>query len=267
MADPYLEANRELWDAWTGIHEHSEFYDLPGFLAGQSRLDTVELDLGDVKDKSLLHLQCHFGLSTLSWARLGARVTGVDFSERAIALARRVSQQASLSADFVCSSIYDLPAALSGEFDIVFTSHGVLSWLPDLEGWAKVIAHFLKRGGTFYIVEAHPTAYVFDDENAMDLSVRFPYFHSAKPERSEVKGSYADREADHAGVEYFWAHSVGDILTSLIAAGLRIESFREYPMLAWKMFPFMEMDEAGWWHLPDQFPDLPLMFSLRATKE
>lgn len=268
MNDPYLDANRELWDAWTGIHEGSKFYDLPGFVAGESRLDSVELELGDIKGKSLLHLQCHFGLGTLSWARLGARVTGVDFSERAIALARRVSRQTGLAADFVCSNLYDLPAVLSGEFDIVFTSHGVLTWLPDLEGWARVIARFLKRGGIFYIVEAHPFAYVFDDaENAQELRVRFPYFHSDQPDRSEVKGSYAEPEADHAGVEYFWAHSVGDIVNSLRAAGLRIDSFREYSMLAWKMLSLMEQDSAGWWRLPEQFPQLPLMFSLRATKD
>ncbi len=199
--------------------------------------------------------------------RGGARVTGADFSDKAIALARRLSRETGLPANFVCANLYDLPQALAGEFDIVFTSHGVLSWLPDLHKWAQVIARFLKRGGTFYIVEAHPLAYIFDDaDSATDLRVRYPYFHSTQPGSSEVKGSYADPDADYRSIEYYWTHSVGDILNALIAAGLRIDSFHEYPKLAWKMYPFMEMDAEGWWHLPARFPELPLMFSLKATK-
>jgi SAM-dependent methyltransferase len=267
MMDEYLSANRQLWNDWTELNERSKFYNLPGFLAGESRLDSAELELGEVAGKSLLHLQCHFGMTTLSWARLGAQVTGADFSDKAIALARRLSRETGLAANFVCANLYDLPAALSGEFDIVFTSHGVLSWLPDLPQWAKVIAHFLKRGGTFYIVEAHPFAYVFnDDDKATDLSVHYPYFHTPEPGRFEGKGSYADPDAEYHSVEYYWTHSMSDILNSLIAAGLRIDSLREYSKLAWKMYPFMEVDSAGWWRLPDRFPELPLMFSLRATK-
>lgn len=267
MTGACIAANRKLWDAWTELHERSKFYDVPGFLAGQSRLDSVELELGDVKGRTLLHLQCHFGLSTLSWARLGAHVTGVDFSERSIALARRLSEQAGLAAEFICSDIYDLPAVRSGEFDIVFTSHGVLCWLPDLPRWAQVVAHFLRPGGTFYLVESHPFAYVFDDSKGVtDLRVHYPYFHSAEPEESKIQGSYAEPEAQVEGVEYFWTHGVSDILNSLCAAGLAIQSFREYPMTAWQMFPFMEQDGAGWWRLPDRFPQIPLLFSLRAIK-
>jgi SAM-dependent methyltransferase len=265
--DHFLESNRQLWNDWTDIHEKSKFYDMQGFLAGQLRLDSIERALGDVSGKSLLHLQCHFGLGTLSWARLGARVTGADFSEKGIGLARRLAQETNLEANFVCSDIYDLPKTLSGEFDIVFTSHGVLSWLPDLREWAKVVAHFVARGGLFYIVEAHPFAYVFDEAHKSELRVRYPYFHKAAPDSSEVKGTYADRDADYRGVEYYWTHSMSDILNSLIAAGLRVESLREYPFLSWQMYPFMEMDDEGWWHLPEDFPQLPLMFSLRATKE
>lgn len=265
--DEFLSANRQLWDDWTDLHEKSKFYDMQEFLAGDSRLDSVELELGEVAGKSLLHLQCHFGMTTLSWARRGAQVTGADFSEKAIALARRLSAETGLSANFVCANLYDLPTALTGEFDFVFTSHGVLAWLPDLPKWGAVIAHFLKRGGTFYIVEAHPSAYVFDDDDqATDLRVRYPYFHAAEPVRSDIQGSYADRGADYRGVEYFWTHSLSDILNALLAAGLRIDSFREYPKVSWKMYPFMEIDLDGWWHLPARFPALPLMFSLKATK-
>lgn len=261
----YMESNRRLWNDWTDIHEHSTLYDVPGFKAGQLRLDSVERELGDVSGKTLLHLQCHFGLGTLSWARLGARVTGVDFSDRAIALARRLSAETGIPAEFVCADIYDLPSVLTGQFDVVFTSQGVLAWLPDLREWAQVVAHFLKPGGTFYLVEAHPFAYVLDDENSDEPRLRYPYSDSHVM-CFDVQGSYADRESDYRGVEYSWAHGIGDILTSLIDAGLVIRSFQEYPFMSWKMLQFMEQDADGWWRLPDRFPPIPLMFSLRAAK-
>jgi SAM-dependent methyltransferase len=145
--DPYLKSNRDLWDAWTELHERSELYDVEGFKQGKFRLNPFEKqEVGDVRGKTLLHLQCHFGLDTLSWVNLGAIVTGADFSEKAIALARRLSEETGIPATFVCSNIYDLPEALEGQYDIVFTSHGVLGWLPDIDAWAKVVAHFLKPG-------------------------------------------------------------------------------------------------------------------------
>ncbi len=261
----YLESNRKLWNDWTAIHEHSKLYDVEGFKSGQLRLDSIERELGSVSGKTLLHLQCHFGLSTLSWARLGARVTGVDFSDRAIALARRLSVETGIPAEFICANIYDLPSILSGQFDVVFTSHGVIAWLPDLQKWAELIAAFLKPGGTFYIVEGHPFIYVFDDQAADEPRLRYPYSDS-RVMRFDVKGSYADPESDYRGVEYSWAHGVGEILNSLVGAGLVIRSFREYPFMSWKMLQFMEQDAEGWWRLPDRFPQIPLMFSLRATK-
>ncbi len=268
IVDDFLKSNRELWNAWTRIHVKSKFYDVAGFKAGKIRLDSVvRKGVGDVAGKSLLHLQCHFGLDTLSWARLGARVTGADFSEGAITQARTLSTELNIPASFVCANIYDLPQVLSGEFDIVFTSHGVLPWLPDLEQWASVIAHFLKRGGTFYIVESHPFAHVFDNgDDAADLRVCYHYFESSEPMKFEANGSYADRTADCHAINYQWNHSVSEILNALHSAGLHIESLHEYPFLAWKMFAFMEQDAEGWWRLPKRFNQIPLMFSLKATK-
>jgi 2-polyprenyl-3-methyl-5-hydroxy-6-metoxy-1,4-benzoquinol methylase len=148
--DDYLAANKALWNEWTAIHETSSFYNLEGFKAGGSRLRDYEVDeVGDVTGKSLLHLQCHFGIDTLSWARLGARVTGADFSERAIELARSLAAELGLDATFVRSDLYDLSSVLDGQFDVVYTSRGVLGWLPDLERWAEVVAHFLRPGGVF----------------------------------------------------------------------------------------------------------------------
>ena len=227
----------------------------------------VELEeLGDVAGRSLLHLQCHFGMDTLSWARLGADVTGIDFSEPAIGLARSLSDELDIPARFVHSNIYELPDVLSGQFDIVFTSYGVLCWLPDLTRWAQVIAHFLKPGGTFYIAEIHPFGVVFDDEIETDLRVRYPYFHSEKPMRFDYDSSYASGESKVSHTEsYEWAHSLGDIINSLISVGLRIEYLHEFPFCVYKMLPFMEKGKDGWWRLPEQQDSIPLTFSLKAS--
>src|SRR5919206_2445351 len=161
----YVESNRSLWDGWTRLHAHSEFYDLAGFKAGRSSLKDIELaEVGDVRGRSLLHLQCHFGQDTLSWARLGAEVTGVDFSTEAIRLARALNEELHIPARFIQSNIYALPDVLDERFDIVFTSYGVLAWLPDLDAWGEIVARYLKPGGFFYIVENHPlTGMVSDD--------------------------------------------------------------------------------------------------------
>ena len=265
--DDYLKSNQKLWNTWTPVHVQSKFYDVEGFKAGKNSLDSIVREgVGEVADKSLLHLQCHFGLDTLSWARLGAHVTGADFSDVAIAQARTLAKQVGIDANFVCCNIYDLPEHLPGQFDVVFTSHGVLSWLPDLQRWARIVTHFLKPGGEFFIAEAHPTAYIFDDENPNDLRVRYPYFHSDQPGNSKVNGSYADSKADVHGIEYFWIFSLSDVINSLIQAGLQIIEVREYNFMPWQMFPFMEQHDNGWWYLPDRFPPLPLMFSLKAAK-
>ena len=201
--DDYLAANNALWEEWTAIHETSSFYDLEGFKAGGSRLRTYEVDeVGEVTGKSLLHLQCHFGIDTLSWARLGARVTGADFSDRAIQLARSLAAELGLAATFVCSDLYDLPAVLDEQFDVVYTSHGVLGWLPDLERWAGVVAHFLRPGGVFYLTEIHPVAQAFAEEPGLRLG--YPYFPRPEPLASPVQGSYADPTAQVRQPVEYW---------------------------------------------------------------
>ena len=267
--DEYLRSNRTLWNNWAAIHfqSKSSIYDVAGFRAGKLSLGPIELEeLGDVAGKSLLHLQCHFGMDTLSWARLGAQVTGVDFSERAIELASSLSRELGIPARFVCSDIYALPGTLSGEFDIVFTSHGVLYWLPDLGRWGQVIAHFLRPGGTFYIVEMHPFAMVFENEGVADLEVAYPYFQGPEPLRFETHGTYAEPTADYHFVEYGWTHPLSEIITALIAAGLRVEYLHEFPYSTERLFPFMEQGADGWWRLRKHDKAIPLTFSLRAMK-
>jgi len=264
--DEYLEKNKELWNELTSIHAGSEFYDLENFKRGKCSLNTIELEeMGDVSDKSLLHLQCHFGMDTLSWARLGAKVTGVDFSDKAIALARSLSEELGIKADFICCNIYDLPQNLDGQFDIVFTSYGVLCWLPDLERWAEVITVFLKPGGTFYIVNGHPFCLVFDDSaGTTELKASHTYFPNPEPVKFEKTGDYAVSSTLLDNPSYEWTHSLGEIITALATAGLRIEYLHEFPVCCYQALPFMERDEKEWWRLPGD--KIPLLFSIKATK-
>ncbi|MFW9975829.1 MAG: class I SAM-dependent methyltransferase [Candidatus Thorarchaeota archaeon] len=267
--DEYIRKNLELWNKLAKPHYKSEFYDVEGFLRGNQTLDPIEIEeLPNLTGKKVLHLMCHFGLDTLSLARLGATATGVDFSSEAIQLARELSEIAKIDATFVCSNIYDLPQKLRGTFDIVFTSGGVLVWLPDLEKWARIMSEFLKPGGIFYIRDFHPFASIFDNEDsAKDLQVKYPYFQGREPLKFEFEGSYASGDAS-IGINpsYEWNHSISEIFNVLIDAGLTIEFFHEFPITRFKAFPFMVEKEPGMWVLPEDEDLIPLMFSLKATK-
>jgi SAM-dependent methyltransferase len=268
----YLDANKELWNALAKIHYETESddYNVKSFLKGKSTLKSYELkEMGNVNGKSLLHLQCHFGLDTLAWAREGAIVTGVDFSSEGIRLAKLLAKKADIKARFIESNIYDLPKVLNEEFDIIYTSIGVLCWLDDLRAWGKVIAKFLKPGGIFYIAETHPFSYVFDNETEgiTELQVYANYFHDPKPMEFTADGSYASVNTIFSPKkEYEWAHSISDIINSLIRAGLRIEFLNEYPCTVWKQFPFAERDSDGYYRLKNQKAVIPLLFSLKAVK-
>lgn len=266
--DKYTQANREYWNEKVPIHAASKFYNLKGFKAGESTLCPLDLkEVGDVAGKSLLHLQCHFGLDTLSWARLGAKVTGVDFSDQAISLARSLSRELGIKAQFICTELYKMPKVLEKRFDIVFTTEGVLCWLKDLRSWAEIVARHLKPGGIFYLRDSHPFLYVFDNERkTKDLNVRYSYFHKTEPMRWEPDGTYADPNASLKKPSFEWTHSLGDIVNSLTAAGLRIEFLHEYPHLFYDHFPFMEKGRDGWWRVKGREKTFPLMFSLRARK-
>jgi ubiquinone/menaquinone biosynthesis C-methylase UbiE len=267
-----LRANRELWDAWTAINAASPFYDVATFRNGERPIrirDYEREEIGPVEGRTLLHLQCHFGLDTLSWARLGARVTGADFSEAGIAAARALAADLGIPATFVAANLYDLPEVLDGEFDIVYTSRGVLGWLPDITGWARVAAHFVRPGGRFYVTEIHPVAMTFENEAVApgELRLAYPYWSHAKPLSFEVRGSYADRDAPTEGlVEHGWDHSLGEIVTALIEAGLQVDFLHEFDFVDWPL-DFLVQGADGRWRLPPETAgELPLFFSLRATK-
>ncbi|MDO8615960.1 MAG: methyltransferase domain-containing protein [Dehalococcoidia bacterium] len=267
--DEYFAANRRHWDELVPIHAGSSYYDAASFKAGQSKLKPVEREeLGDVRGKTLLHLQCHFGLDTLSWAREGAIVTGADFSPKAIEAARALAAETATDARFVLSDLYSLPDRLDGQFDIVFTSYGALCWLPDLGRWAQVIAHFLKPGGVFYAVEFHAMAGTLEwGDQVQDLDVRYPYFPITEPLRFDDDGSYADRQARLENrVTYSWPHPPGEVVTTLAEAGLRIEFLHEFPFSIERFFPFMEERADGMLHLTKYDGSIPLMYSVKATK-
>jgi len=239
-----------------------------GFKRGRNSLYPVELEeVGDVRGKRLLHLQCHFGLDTLSWARLGAEVTGVDFSEAGVDEAKALATELGIPARFVLSNLYSLRGVLEDDFDIVYSSYGVLNWLPDLSAWAGTIAHYLRPGGFFYLIEAHPFARIFDDEAAAtDLRPRHPYWRPG-PMRLEEDGTYADKEAhlEHR-VTIEFDHTLSGIVNALIDAGLRIEFLHEFPFCGWELFPFMTKGDDGYYRLRDGADRIPLMFSIRARR-
>ncbi|MDX9971736.1 MAG: class I SAM-dependent methyltransferase [FCB group bacterium] len=265
------EANRKLWNIWADKHRDSAFYNVPAFLAGHCTLLPAERELlGDVRGKRLLHLQCHFGLDTLSWARRGAEVTGVDISDRAIAHAQALSEEAGLPARFIRADLFDLPNVLDETFDIVFTSYGTIGWLSDLAQWGRIAAQYVRPGGRFCIVEIHPFLSVLGPWDAAapeDLRVQAPYFRDGAPERSVETTSYAMRPGEtHPETECFeWLTTFSGVQTALIDAGLQITKVREYPWCCYAHFPFMTRRDDGTYAPPPPV-NLPFLFGILAHK-
>ena len=264
---PHEEArkgNQKFWDEVTPLHLKT--YDVTGFFIGEPWFPSQILqEVGDVEGLSLLHLQCHFGLDTLRWSFLGADVTGVDFSPKSIETAIKLSKRANLQAEFICADIYTLPEVLGGQYDIVFTSIGVLCWLNDLDAWAKIIAHYLKPGGIFYIMEGHPLLYTFDDDGKWTFML--PYFHNQHPYFwGDDTTDYMDTSYKAKNPTYEWQWSISDIINALIKAGLRIEFFNEFSALDHPVYPEMVRREDGLFTFPNMPVELPILFSLKARK-
>jgi len=277
---PYFDANLARWDESVPIHAASEGYDLAGFLRGEKTLYAVEMDeVGDVTGKALLHLQCHFGMDTLGWARLGARVTGLDFSGAAVDRARELAIQIGVAdATFVQANVYDAPDVLPGQFDVVYTGIGALCWLPDIRAWAAVVSKLLKPGGFLYVYEGHPMLWTLDDERAdHELVVRSPYFETESPTEWVGDSTYVDGPPLMNQQSFGWNHGLGEIVTGLIDAGLRLDFLHEHREVAWQALPWMvrtdgDSNAKGYvrrtaWQLPAAQRDrCPLMYSLKATK-
>ena len=262
----WREANRASWDERVPIHTSGGFYDVASFEAGGERLLPFEVsEVGDVTGKDLLHLQCHFGMDTLSWARRGARVTGLDFSAPAVEAAEGLAVGIGIEAAFVQSDVYEAAEALGGRtFDVVYTGRGALNWLPDMGGWAGVVASLLRPGGLLYVAEFHPFTEVFGDE---DLTVERDYFHSAEPDVWDEPGTYADPEAEtENNVTYEWRHPLGEVVSAVASAGLSVELLREHDHTTFPRWPFLEESAPRTYRPPEGAPRLPLMYSLRARK-
>jgi 2-polyprenyl-3-methyl-5-hydroxy-6-metoxy-1,4-benzoquinol methylase len=258
--------NRAAWDDRVKLHVNSEFYDVDGFVAGASSLKRFELlEMGAVAGRDLVHLQCHFGLDTLSWARLGANVTGLDFSAPAMAAATELAARGGLDANFVTADVYDAADVLGDErFDIVYTGLGALVWLPDVVRWAQVVARLLRPGGFVYLAEMHPFTETLADD---DLYVAHDYFTIAEGSRWEESGSYVDRKAHTlANTTVQWTHPIGSVVTALIDAGLRLEFLHEHDHTVYERWPFLQRAGDGTWRLPPDTPRIPLLYSLKAHR-
>lgn len=261
----YFETNKTLWDAKTPHHLKSEMYDLDAFKNGKNMLEPIVLNGigGEVEGKTMLHLQCHFGQDSLSFSRMGAKVTGIDLSPEGIRVAKELNTELDLDAQFVVSNVYDLKENLKGQFDIVFTSYGAITWLPDLDKWADIVTHFLKPGGTFFIAEFHPFFYTFNFEN---WQIEYPYFNTQAFEETE-SGTYADPTADIQLKEYFWCHSLEEIIMSLVNQGLILTEFKEHDYTPWNCFPNLKERANGEFVIDGLEVKLPYIFSLKMRKK
>ncbi|HWR83680.1 MAG TPA: class I SAM-dependent methyltransferase [Candidatus Deferrimicrobium sp.] len=252
------ETNRAAWNEMVEVRFKHRDYRVKEFLDGHSTLKSIELaEVGDVHGKSLLHLMCQFGLDTLSWARLGALVTGVDISDKSIERAEELKRTTGLPAMFVRSDVLDLIGRIDRTFDIVFQSYGTLCWISDLTRWARVVAHFVKPGGIFYIIDTHPIAYIHEVPDGS-------YFDSA-PTRSTNERDYCDRSYVINKELVEWQHPLSQVINALIQAGLQIESVNEFNK---GYYPVQEdwYEQDGYWYPPGGPPRYPLMFSLRARR-
>ena len=253
----YFEMNRMGWDQRVKAHFESSFYDVEGFLAGQTSLREIELaELSEVSGKRLLHLQCHFGLDTLSWVRKGAICTGVDISSMAIQQARELMGRAKLNAEFVCSDVYGFEPNEVGSFDIVYTSYGAVCWMPDLNRWAEVISSNLAVGGTFYMVEFHPI---------YDLLAGYSYFTTEVPDVEE-EGTYTENGADVVAKLATWAHPLSSVINALIGAGIQVERVNEFSFSPYNCFDDMVEREPGRFYLSHRGNDVPIVYSLIGRK-
>ena len=270
--EDWLAVNRANWDESVAAHLAHPSYDLTALRAGRGRLYPIEAgELGDVGGLRILHLQCHFGRDSLALAQQGAQVVGLDFSPEAVATASALAAELGLAdrARFVCADVHDTAAALTGEppFDVVFTTWGVLMWLPDLDRWARIVARMLKPGGWLYLAEAHPAAMVLGDGGVAGSRLpeaATPYF-TRETLILESPAGYANDEPLENARTYEWHHGLGDVVTAVIAAGLRLDWLHEHDAVAWPLFGGLTEGEDGLWRWPGT-AWLPLAFSLRAGK-
>ena len=263
MEIDYIDINKKLWDNKTEIHYKSDFYDVESFLKGKDSLNQIELDLlGDIKEKKILHLQCHFGLDTISLSRHGARATGVDLSDKAIFRANQLKETLRTDTKFIQSDIFKLKDLLHDKYDIVFTSYGVIGWLPDMKKWADTVYHFLKPNGEFVMVEFHPVVWMFSYDFK---KIEFNYMDSS-PIIEELEGTYTDREAEIKDKSVTWNHGLGNVIDSLVKSGLKLQDFKEYDFSPYNCFDKTIKIGDNKYQIEGLENKIPMIYSIKATK-
>jgi len=259
----YKKVNKQSWNNRVASHFESAFYDVPNFIAGATSLNPPELALfGDVRGKKILHLQCHFGQDSISLARMGAHVTGMDLSDAAIAKARELNETCGTDVTFVVSDVYELPEHLEGQFDLVFTSYGTIGWLPDLKKWAGVIDHFLKPGGSFVFAEFHPAMWMFDD----DFNTVFYSYFTDEPIIESNSGTYADRGAAIQIDTISWNHGLSEVISNLLAFGMQLNHFEELDTSPYNCVKGMIEVAPKQFRIEKFGAKLPLMYTLKMEK-
>ena len=263
-----IEVNRKYWDEVADLHFSSSFYDVSHFKSGKSTLSPLDTHaLGDVEGKALLHLHCHFGLDTLSWSQHGASVTGIDFSTRAITLAKQLAFETSIPAKFVHGDATELPIFWRDTFDIVLAIEGVVAWVYDLSRWLRSAAMALRPGGIFYLREFHPFAEVVSN-NKDTMEVTDDYFRDIRLITfADDPGTYANRIYKLKNTyHYEWLHPLSHIVNSILDAGLSILDLKEFPFCTYQSHRFLVKRQEDIWVLPSGKPTIPLMYSILARK-
>ncbi|MCY4779472.1 class I SAM-dependent methyltransferase [Sphingobacterium sp. UT-1RO-CII-1] len=259
----YIEINRHSWNNRVETHLKSDFYNHDSFMKGATSLNPIEMELlGNIKGKTILHLQCHFGQDSISLSRLGAEVVGVDLSDKAIETAREIAKETGSNAQFICCDLYDIENHLDKQFDIVFTSYGTIGWLPDLDRWANLISRFLKPEGKFVFVEFHPVVWMFDDNFE---KINYNYFN-VEPIIETESGTYADKNASIVQSYVSWNHSISEVLTSLLNNSLDLKDFKEYDYSPYNVFNNMIEVEPKKFRIKYIENKLPLLYSIVAEK-
>jgi ubiquinone/menaquinone biosynthesis C-methylase UbiE len=260
MNPSYLEINKQSWNKKTDIHIQSAFYDMEGFLKGSTSLKEIELKLlGDIKGKSVLHLQCHFGQDSISLSKMGASVTGIDLSDVAIERAKELAATMNVDTKFICCNIYDLPQHLDEKFDIVFTTYGTIGWLSDMNQWAAIVSQYLKPNGEFIFVEFHPVVWMFDDEFE---KVGYNYFNSG-PIIETYNGTYADKTAPISQEYVMWNHGMGEVINSLIQNNIQIISLNEFDYSPYNCFKHTIEFEPGKFRIKHMDNRIPMVYAVK----
>jgi SAM-dependent methyltransferase len=273
LVDQYAEANRASWDERAPAHAASvdyavqQFIDDPEFLSAVVRFDLPRL--GDIRGRRGVHLQCHIGTDTLSLARLGASMTGLDLSPASLAQARSLSERAGPHVEFVEAELYDAVKVLGkGAFDFVFTGIGALCWLPSVSRWANVVSDLLEAGGRLFIREGHPMLWALDDRTDGLLVVEYPYFERDEANVIDCPGTYVQTDVTFTqNITHEWNHGLGEIVTALLESGMEVTMLVEHDSVPWEALPGqMTQIELGEWRLTDRPWRLPHSYTLQAIK-